>query len=138
LLAPGGVDEPGPQGLVDLGPRVAQAGRLQSVAPDPQQPDPLGHGPQQLHRVPLGQGGATGRLAPGRADPGGAGGDPGLGGGQAAAGEQGEPVAVGGELDQGVDSGEQPEVSGWHGGPLQVRRAGRPQPATPPCGSEEG
>jgi hypothetical protein len=39
----------------------------------------------------------------------------GLGGGQAAAGEQGEPVAVGGQVDQGVEAGQQPAVVGRHG-----------------------
>jgi hypothetical protein len=41
-VAPGGECEPGAEGLVDLAPGVAQAGRLQPVALHPRQPDPLG------------------------------------------------------------------------------------------------
>jgi hypothetical protein len=48
----------------------------------------------------------------GGGEPGGPGGDPGRGRGQAAAGEQGEPVAVGGEPDWGVEAGEHPTVMG--------------------------
>jgi len=42
---------------------------------------------------------------------GGAGGDPGLGRSQPAVGEQGEPVAVGGEGDEAVQAGEQPATA---------------------------
>jgi hypothetical protein len=118
-VAPGSIGEPCAETLVDLAPGVTQAGRLQPVAADPQQPHPLGHGPQQLHRVALGGPGSLARGLSGRRQAGGAGGDAGLGGGQAAVGEQGEPVAVGGKFDQGVEAGEQPTVRGWHGGSLR-------------------
>jgi hypothetical protein len=104
LLAPGGVDQAGAQALVDLGPGVAQRGGLQPVAAHPQQPDALGHGAQQLDRVPLDEPAPVPAGRPGEA--GGAGGDPGLGGGQPTVGQQGEPVAVGGNGDQGVEAGE--------------------------------
>jgi hypothetical protein len=100
---------------------MAQAGRLQPVAAGPQEADPFGDGPEQLDGVALGHARGAGGRAPRLADAGGAGGHPGLGRGQAAVGEQGEPVAVGGELDQGVEAGEQPAVVGavWgrHGVP---------------------
>jgi hypothetical protein len=56
----------------------------------------------------------------------------GLGGGQAAVGEQGEPVAVGDERDQGVHAGEQPAVLGWHGGSFGAAlQGGRSLPRRP-------
>jgi len=60
----------------------------------------------------LGRGGRkpSGPIAPGRRQLGGLSGDPGLGGGQAAVEEKGEPVAVGDELDQGVEAGEQSAI----------------------------
>jgi hypothetical protein len=70
-----------------------ETGRLQAVALDPEQPDPFGHRAQQLHRFPPDDaGGACGRPS-GRGEPSDPGDHPGLGDGQAAAGEQGEPVA---------------------------------------------
>jgi hypothetical protein len=98
---------------------------------------PLGHGPQQLDRLPLGHPGRPRRLAAGCRDPGRAGGDPGLGGGQAAAGEQGEPMTVGGQLDQGVQAGQQPAVREWHGDPFGSVDGSWPEPATPPRRLEE-
>jgi hypothetical protein len=100
---------------------VAQAARLQPVAAGPQEADPLGDGPEQLDGVALGHARGAGGRVPRLADAGGAGRDPGLGRGQAAVGEQGEPMAVGGELDQGIEAGEQSAVVGavWgrHGVP---------------------
>jgi hypothetical protein len=114
LLAPGGVDQAGAQALVDLGPGVAQRGGLQPVAAHPQQPDALADGPQQLDGVALDRRAPLGAAG----EPGGARGDAGLGGGQPAVGQQGEPVTVGGNGDQGVEAGEQPAIGGWHGGSL--------------------
>ena len=76
--------------------------------------------------------------APPGSEPGGPDGDPGLGGGQSAVGEQGEPVAVGNQCDQGVDAGQQPAMCGWHAVPFEGGRAGRPQPATLSCRPESG
>jgi hypothetical protein len=71
----------------------------------------LGHRPQQLHRIPLDYREPAGpgpRRRPG--EPCGGGGDPGLGGGQATVGQQGEPVTVGDERDEGVEAGEQSAI----------------------------
>jgi len=45
-------------------------------------------------------------------------------------------VAVGGQLDQGVQAGQQPAVGGWHGGPFQEvgGRAAAACHAVPPAG----
>ena len=116
-VAPGGVDEAGPQASSIWARRrrlVAPGGRRGPAAGRRPRRPPAAAPPRRA-----GPWRTRGWWSPGRADPGGAGGDPGLGGGQAAAGEQGEPVAVGGELDQGVE-GRQSEV-GWHGRSSWVR-----------------
>jgi hypothetical protein len=126
-MAPGSICKAGAEAHVDLGPGVAQAGRLQPVTPNPQQPDALGHAAQQSHRVPLDDRTPTPTRPcrpSGRGRCGQAGrprGDAGLGGGQATVGQQGEPVAVGDERDERIEAGEQPAVLGWHGGSLRGR-----------------
>jgi hypothetical protein len=52
---------------------------------------------------------------------GGAGGDPGLGGGEAAAGEEGEPVAVGGQLDQASRRASSPRSEDGTAVPFRMR-----------------
>jgi hypothetical protein len=125
-MAPGSICKAGAEGFVDLGPGVAEAGRLQPVAAHPQQPHALGHAAQQLHRVPLDHR-APAPARPRRrsrrgcrGQPGRSRGDPGLRGGQATVGQQGEPVTVGDERDERDEAGEQPAVLGWHGGSLGV------------------
>jgi len=44
-------------------------------------------------------------------------------------------VAVG---DERIEAGQQPAVSGWHGGPFEGGKVGRPQPATPSRRPEGG
>jgi hypothetical protein len=76
--------------------------------------------------------------APPDSEPGGSDGDPGLGGGQSAVGEQGEPVAVGNQCDQGVDAGQQPAMCGWHGGSLRGWQGGAAAACHLSCRPESG
>ena len=63
-------------------------------------------------------------LRPGVAQVGRPRGDPGLGGGQAAVGEQGEALTVGDERDQGVQAGQQPLFGDGTGAGLPHRPVG--------------
>ena len=54
-------------------------------------------------------------------------------------GQQGEPMTVDHERDQGIQAGQQPAVVGWHGGSFQnLRLAGRTEPYTPHLAPEGG
>jgi hypothetical protein len=110
-VASGSKCEPGAKALVDLTPGVAEAGRLQPVAAHPQQPDPLGHRPQQLHRIPFVDrtptptGRAAGPAAAGPARAVARAATRASAAAKRPVGEQGEAVAVGDECDPGRRGG---------------------------------
>jgi hypothetical protein len=96
------------------GPRRAQA--VTAGVSQSQVTGHTGRGPGQIH----------GPLVLGPREGGGAGGDPGFGGGHAAVSELDKPVAVGDQLDQGVQAAARPRSVNGTAVPFGWWMAGRP------------